>query len=124
MQRVLVIDDEPNIRALIPEPLLDAGYAVDLAANGAEALERMRQAVPDAIVLDVMMPRLNGFGFVERVRAEPRFARVPIVVVTAAYAGKRIAEQLGAQACLTKPFELDALLAAVARVMTPVEARV
>jgi CheY-like chemotaxis protein len=112
-RRILVVDDEPTIRGLIAEAMVDVGYRVDLASNGAEALERLRHAVPDAIVLDVMMPRLDGYGFVERLRAEPRFADIPIVVVTAAYAGKLIAEQMGADACLTKPFELDALLDAV-----------
>ena len=119
-----MIDDEQTIRLLVAEALFEAGYAVDVAANGAEALERMRLAIPDAVILDVMMPRLDGYGFVEQVRRDQAFDAVPIVVVTAAYSGLLIAEQLGAQECLTKPFELDALLAAVDRAVSPSAATV
>ena len=67
-----MIDDEQTIRLLVAEALFEAGYAVDVAANGAEALERMRLAIPDAVILDVMMPRLDGYGFVEQVRRKRR----------------------------------------------------
>ena len=100
---------------LVVEALLDDGYAVDQAANGAEALERLRDAVPDAILLDIMMPRVNGYDFVAHARANPDLAAVPIIVMTAAYAGRMIADQLGAQACLPKPFEVDELLSVVER---------
>jgi two-component system, chemotaxis family, chemotaxis protein CheY len=116
-KRILVVDDEYTIRELIAETLHEAGYRVDTAANGTEALERMRQTLPDAIVLDVMMPRLDGRGFVEVARLEPALAAVPIVVVTAAYAGRSIAAQLGVNACLTKPFELDDLVRTIERVI-------
>ena len=116
-KRILIVDDERTIRELIAEALNEAGYAVETAPNGAEALERMRQRLPDAIVLDVMMPRLDAYGFIQLVRLESAFAGVPIVLVTAAYAAKTIAEQLGANACLTKPFELDELVRAVDRVI-------
>jgi CheY-like chemotaxis protein len=116
-KRILIVDDERTIRELIAEALNEAGYAVETAPNGAEALECMRQRLPDALVLDVMMPRLDAYGFVQQLRLEPALAAVPIVVVTAAYAAKAIAERLCASACLTKPFELDDLARAVDRVI-------
>jgi CheY-like chemotaxis protein len=63
-KRVLVVDDEPTICELIAETLRESGYRVDTASNGAEALQVMCGRVPNVIVLDVMMPRLNAYGFV------------------------------------------------------------
>ena len=77
----------------------------------------MQRHVPQAIVLDLMMPRLNASGFVERMRLNPRFAAIPILIVTASYAAHEAAERLGAQACLTKPFELDELVDQVGRML-------
>jgi CheY-like chemotaxis protein len=113
IKRVLVVDDESTIRELVADALREFGYAVETAANGAEALESMRQAVPHAIVLDLMMPRLDGTGFVELLRLNPLIASVPVLLVTAAYGAQETAERIGAQACLTKPFELDRLIALV-----------
>ena len=113
MKRVLVIDDEPTIRELVAEGLREAGYRVDAAANGAAGLRVMRRRVPDAIVLDLMMPQLDGAGFAELMRLNPRFASVPIVLATASYDPLGAAERIGAKACIPKPFELEHLIQAV-----------
>src|SRR5205814_3324075 len=114
MKRVLVVDDEPTIRELVAEALREAGYWVDTAAHGAEALQLMHAGPPPhAIVLDLMMPRLDGTGFVELMRLNPRFAGVPVLLVTAAYGAHAAAERVGARALLTKPFELDRLVVLV-----------
>jgi CheY-like chemotaxis protein len=117
LKRILVIDDEPTICELVADTLRDSGYIADTAPNGADALERMRRHVPQAIVLDLMMPRLNATGFVERLRLNPRFAAIPILVITASYAAHEAAERLGAHACLTKPFELDELVDVVGQML-------
>lgn len=117
LTRILVVDDEPTICELVADTLRESGYTVDTAPNGADALERMQRHVPQAIVLDLMMPRLNASGFVERLRLSPRFAAIPILIVTASYAAHEAAERLGAQACLTKPFELDELVDQVGRML-------
>ena len=77
MKRVLVVDDDDALRQLVAEALREARYRVELAANGAEALRLMRRRLPHAIVLDLMMPQLDGSGFVELMRLNPRFAAVP-----------------------------------------------
>jgi len=97
---ILVIDDEPTIRDLVAEALGEAGFEVQTAANGIEALRLMQHWVPDAIVLDLMMPRLDGTGFTELMRLNPRFASVPVLLVTAAYGGEQAAAQTGARAWL------------------------
>ena len=114
-KRVLVVDDESTIRELIREALGEAGYHVETAANGAEALEVLRTSSPHAIVLDLMMPRLDGHGFVELMRLNPRLASVPVLLVTAAYGAHEAAARIGASACVTKPFELDHLVEIVGK---------
>ena len=94
----------------IADTLNEFGYDVKTAYNGAEALEVMRRWLPHAIVLDLMMPRLDGSGLCEMLRHNPRFASVPVLLVTAAYGAREAAERIGAAAYLTKPFELDTLL--------------
>jgi two-component system, chemotaxis family, chemotaxis protein CheY len=118
MNRVLVVDDESTIREIIAEALQEAGYDVDTAAHGAEALELIHRSPPEAIILDLMMPRLDGIGFVDLMRLNPQFASVPIVLVTAAYGAIQMAERIGARACITKPFELDELVEAVRRIIS------
>src|ERR1043165_7997490 len=110
MKYVLVVEDEPSIRELVAEALRESGYVVDTAAHGAAALQLMRDRKPDAIVLDMMMPRLDGISFVKLMRMNPRFAHVPIGLAAAAYGAAATAERIGARACLTKPFELDDLV--------------
>jgi CheY-like chemotaxis protein len=113
--RVLVVDDEPTIRNLIADALREADFDIQMAANGVEALKLMETWVPCVVVLDLMMPRLDGTGFTELMRLNPRYAGVPILLVTAAYGAEQAAEQVGARAFLSKPFELDHLVEMVSQ---------
>lgn len=116
--RVLVVDDDPVIRSTVAELLLDEGYAVDQAGDGSEALTLIRQCTPDAIVLDLMMPVLDGWAFVPQCRSLPECADVPIVVMSATHGLHETAERLhamGVRAVVAKPFDVDALIAIVQR---------
>lgn len=115
LTRVLVVDDERPIRELITEMLEDEGYAVDSAATGAAALAHMRHSRPDAIVLDLMMPVMDGWHVVAAMRRERVLAAVPIVIVSASYGLAETCADLGVQEYVTKPFEMDVLLEAVGR---------
>jgi two-component system, chemotaxis family, chemotaxis protein CheY len=110
--RVLVADDEPLIRALVGIAFEDEGYDVDTAADGAEALEKACQQPPQAIVLDLMMPVMDGWDFLEAWQCQPTSRTVPVVVISA---GGRQGEQapLDVQAYFTKPFDIDRLVATV-----------
>jgi len=103
------------IRQLVADFLVEAGFATDMAANGSEALRMVGRRKPDAIVLDLMMPLLDATGFVELLRVNPSYAGIPIVVMSAAYAAAEESARLGAQACVTKPFELDELVNTIGR---------
>jgi len=125
MKRVLVVDDDDSLRQLVAEALREARYRVELAANGAEALRLMRRRLPHAIVLDLMMPQLDGSGFVELMRLNPRFAAVPVLLVSAADDAGEAATRLGARAYLKKPFEIDDLVQTIANLVgAPLPARV
>ena len=80
---VLVVDDEESVRALVVETLAGTGYELRQAADGEEALERIAARRPDAIVLDLMMPKLDGFAVLERLQGDPETRRIPVVVLTA-----------------------------------------
>jgi DNA-binding response OmpR family regulator len=111
---VLVVEDDLDLVTLLEMILTDAGYAVRTAADGAQALESVAEAMPGLILLDMRMPVMNGWEFA-RAFAERYGRAAPIVVVTAAENARLRAEEIGADGWLEKPFDLEAVLAAVAR---------
>lgn len=80
---VLVVDDEPDVRLFLKTVLEDAGFDVALAANGKEALERMTERCPDAISLDLVMPKMSGLKFYKYIQKNKERAGIPVIVVTA-----------------------------------------
>ena len=119
---ILVVDDEPSMRDLVLEVLEAEGYAVAAAHNGQQALDFLQRVCPDAVVLDLMMPVLDGWAFMERYR-EVAGAEIPVLGVSAAMRPE-LAErlnQLGVRACLAKPFDIAELLECVARAVRGME---
>ena len=117
-RKVLVVDDDPIIRDMMVDILDFEGYAISTARHGLEALEILRGDERYLVFLDVMMPVLDGWGFVERVRKLPAGDHVPIVVMSAAHRIQESAERLrraGVSAVLAKPFDSEALIAIVQR---------
>src|SRR5512140_1090862 len=112
--RVLVVDDEPMVRETLGRVLRDEGYDVDLAIDGNHALECVHAARPDAILLDLMMPGMNGRQFLQELRADPAYAHVPVLLMTAVHGMSVNLAQLGASEVVEKPFEAEDLLNKVA----------
>jgi len=112
---VLVIDDDFEIRLMLSLTFEQAGYSVVTAASGAEGLKAARLARPSVIVLDLMMPIMDGHGFRARQRADPDLVEIPVIVVSAAHDLGQKTQHLDAAAVFTKPFDFNALLEAVAR---------
>jgi CheY-like chemotaxis protein len=112
--RILVVDDDEAIRAVLTGILCDEGYLVETAADGAEALAAVARERPSAVLLDMHMPVLDGWGFVAGLRQ--RGIRVPIAVMTAARDVRVTCDEVAGDACLAKPFVLDAVVDTVARV--------
>ena len=114
--RILIADDRPDNLHLLATRLANEGYAFITAADGEEALKKLRSAVPDLVLLDINMPKKDGFDVLQEMRADPLIAHIPVIVVTAT----RIAPQdvrlglgLGADDYITKPFNWRELAARV-----------
>lgn len=122
---LLVVDDEPTVRELLPAALCYAGFDVDVAADGEEALRVAARRPPDLVLLDVMLPGIDGFEVIRRLRALPRTAGqgvggdVPVLFVTAREDRQdRIAGlTLGGDDYITKPFDLEELIARIHAVL-------
>jgi CheY-like chemotaxis protein len=118
-RRVLVVDDEDDIRRLLRRVLVERGYEVIEAATGLEALALVRDQTPDVIVLDAMLPEVHGFDICRRIKGSKRYGHIPIVMVSAIYRGWRFAQDLresyGADAFIEKPFKVGDVVGAVER---------
>jgi two-component system response regulator MprA len=112
---ILVVDDEPSLLETVVEILQDEGYDVLVASNGAEALDVLAQHEPALILLDMRMPRMDGWEFAAALGAAGR--AIPILVMTAAQDAYRWAHEIGAVGAVPKPFTVDELLGMVARHM-------
>jgi two-component system, OmpR family, response regulator len=123
--RLLVVDDEPTLRELLAATLRFAGFSVTSAATGQEAIEAARADPPDLVLLDVMLPDLDGFEVVRRLRAQPtpvgarRSQQVPVLFLTARDGAhdKVTGLSLGGDDYVTKPFDLGELIARIRAVL-------
>jgi CheY-like chemotaxis protein len=110
---VLVVDDDASIRAAVRDVLESAGIAVETAANGADALEKVSRHLPRLVLLDVRMPVLDGWGFASAL--QERGLAPPVVVMTAAADASRWADEIGAIGVVAKTFGVAELVSAVHR---------
>ncbi len=113
--RVLVVDDDALIRDTLATALIDEGYAVRVAPDGQAALQTLHEWLPDLIVLDLMMPVMDGHAFRMAQRGLDRAAHIPVIVLSAAHNIQGRVAGLGAAAVLPKPFDLGILLDVVER---------
>lgn len=109
---VLVVDDEANIRTLLRQELEEAGYRVREAVDGYDAISQARAAPPDLIVLDVMMPGINGFDVVSVLRGAPETSSIPLIILSIIDDRQR-GKQLGVDRYLTKPVHMDELIESI-----------
>jgi CheY-like chemotaxis protein len=116
--RVLVVDDEPNIRRLLQFHLARAGYEVETATDGLEALEQVRLRRPDILILDVMMPGPDGFRVLEALKDDPRTADIQVLMLSAKSRDDDIRHgwQSGNDFYMTKPFNPEELRTVVDRI--------
>jgi CheY-like chemotaxis protein len=114
-RHVLVVEDDLPIRAMLVDLLRDAGYGVDEAETGREALSRLQEQQPDLIVLDLMLPAMSGWQFLERAREQLDCFHVPVVIVSAIEGRSDYPSTLGAAAWFTKPLDIPRFLGAVDR---------
>jgi two-component system chemotaxis response regulator CheY len=117
-KKVLTVDDSRTIRNMLLVTLNNAGFETIQAEDGIEGLEVLEESNPDVIVTDINMPRMDGYGFIEGVRANPEFRTVPILVLTTESSPekKMRAREAGATGWIVKPFNPDTLVEAIRRV--------
>jgi CheY-like chemotaxis protein len=113
---ILVVDDEDAIREVVAETLELEGYHVECAGDGRQALAKLKVTRPDAIVLDLMMPGMDGWTFLQHFRREGLAESTPVLVMSAYRRLAETARELHVP-CVSKPFDLDAFLAAVERLL-------
>ena len=116
---VLVVEDDPDLGDTIVTFLKEEGLDAKLARDGDQAMRLVDQLSPSAMILDLMMPRRDGFSVLRELRADGRIANLPVIVVTAIFglSERLYATELGAADYVTKPFELDELLERVRNVL-------
>jgi two-component system OmpR family response regulator len=116
---VLVVEDDPDLGDTIVSFLKEEGLDAKLARDGDQAMRLVDQLNPSAMILDLMMPRRDGFSVLRELRADGRITNLPVIVVTAIFglSERLYATELGAADYVTKPFELDELLERVRNVL-------
>jgi len=113
--KILVVDDEPDIVRVITKTLEVNGYEVITANDGQEGLEKAKTEKPDLIVLDLMLPKIDGYKVCGLLKKDTRYVKTPIILFTAKAQAKdvKLGEEVGADAYITKPFEAEVLLSKI-----------
>jgi DNA-binding response OmpR family regulator len=118
-KKILIADDEPNIVISLEFLMQKSGYQVKIATNGDEALRQVVEFHPDMILLDIMLPQKNGFEVCQKIRENPAWNGIKVVMLTAKGRESEVTKglALGADAYITKPFATQELLANVRRLL-------
>ncbi|RKX42626.1 MAG: two-component system response regulator [Thermotogae bacterium] len=119
MAHILVVDDSEVLRRIVVFNLVRNGYTVSEASDGEEALQKLKESTPDLVILDIMMPKMNGFEVLKVMKQDENLSKVPVIVLTAKGGENDLQEglKLGADIFLTKPFSPGRLVEEVQRVI-------
>ncbi len=114
---ICVIDDEPGIRAELGNWLKDYGYAVMTAASGSEALKKIRRKRPSLVILDIIMPEIDGLEVLHQLKSDPLTSSIPVIMLTAKMESSTIIKAQGLQAAdyFMKPFENEEFIRSIRR---------
>ena len=118
-KRVLLVEDDAALVALVSKALSANGYDVETARDGVEGLTKLDKAPPNLVIIDVMMPQLDGMTFVRAIKSHKGTRHIPVIFLTAKSDSRSVVEgiNLGAKFYITKPFSIDDLLSKVARAL-------
>jgi len=111
-KKILIADDSPTIVAIIKDILTEAGYDTIEASDGQAALEKAKKERPDLIILDLMLPKIDGYKVCAMLKFDRLYEKIPVIILTArgGESDKEMGEEVKANAYITKPFETQALL--------------
>jgi DNA-binding response OmpR family regulator len=116
MPKILIVEDEPHMVKIVQDRLAAKGYEIAVARDGEEALAQVKLERPDLILLDILMPKLDGFEVCKRLKADEKTRRIPVMILTAktGLADENCGLELGVDAYIMKPFDLSLLEWAIA----------
>ena len=114
---ILVVEDDADARSLLLFFLELEGWRVDTAADGQEAIYRLGRSVPDVMLLDLSMPRMDGWTVLARIAVEPAWQTMPVVVMSADHRQRTVVSEFGVNEFLAKPFTMDRLRSTLRRIL-------
>ena len=123
MSCILVVEDDRVVREVVSDALIDAGYAVASAADGADALDQLHDHPADAILLDLLMPVMDGWSFLAAIAQDVDLRSIPVGIMSAVPALHQVARDQGVQVAVGKPFAMDELIAQVECLLAEVPSR-
>lgn len=111
-EHIMIIEDDPSVRTLLEKSLNSRGYQCSLVKDGLEGLTRLESERPDLIIVDIMMPRLDGMTFVKAIKGDKERKSIPVIFLTAKNDPRSMIDgiNVGAKFYLTKPFQIDELV--------------
>ena len=118
-KRILIVEDETELVKAIQIRLEEAGYEVLAAYDGQEGLDKAKKEMPDLIILDLMLPKMDGYKVCGLLKKDKRFAKIPIIILTAKAqeSDEKLSLEVGADAYITKPFQHEAVLAKISELL-------
>lgn len=119
-RHILVLEDEPAVQTLLKKQLTAHNFVVTVAGDGLDGLMKLESTKPDLIICDVMMPNLDGMGFVKAIKGHNQTQKIPVIFLTAKTDPRSMIDgiNVGARFYVTKPFQIDDLLAKVAKALS------
>jgi CheY-like chemotaxis protein len=120
---ILVIEDDRVVREVVSDALVDAGYAVAKAADGADALDQLHDHPADVILLDLMMPVMDGWAFLDEIARDADLHSIPVGILSSVPALRQVARDQGVHVAVGKPFSLDELIAQVECLLSEVPSK-
>jgi DNA-binding response OmpR family regulator len=119
-KHILVLEDEPAVQTLLKKQLTSHGFMVTIAGDGLDGLMKLEKLKPDLIICDVMMPNLDGMGFVKAIKSHLQTQKIPVIFLTAKTDPRSMIDgiNVGARFYVTKPFAIDDLLAKVGKALS------
>ena len=110
--RILLVDDEPSLVKIVARRLEFEGFAVSVAIDGEEAVQKIQTEKPDLVILDVMLPKLSGYAVCRRIKRDPTYQKIPVILFTAKVLERdeKLGLEAGADAYVRKPFRAEELL--------------
>ncbi len=117
MPKILVIEDDPDLLSVLSQHLVNHKYDVLQAVDGQEGFQKVEEGKPDLIILDVKMPKLDGYTFIKELRTKKEHAQIPVMVLTAHSDLDSLFKVEGVAAYFTKPYEIEKILAVIKKVL-------